>query len=155
MSSAERPAVLLVDDNEATSTLVTAILQRDFRTEIAGDGMEAIERLRTNQYAAILLDLRMPQYDGFTVLEFLKTNQPKVLPTVLVVTALLGKRETERARSYGICDIIAKPFEVETLLEAVRRCVGQPLDGGTLGRSFFCSSPVILLIADLLKNRML
>ena len=155
MSNAEKPVVLLVDDNEATCTLITAILRRDFQIEIASDGMEAIEKLRTNQYAVILLDLRMPQYDGFSVLDFLKANNPEMLPSVLVVTAVLTARETERAKSYGVCGIVTKPFDVDTLLEAVKRCAGDVDDGGSRGRTVFCSStPMILLIADLLRNRM-
>lgn len=150
MSNAEKPSVLLVDDNEETCTLITAILHRDFGVETAGDGMEAIEKLRTKQYAAILLDLRMPQFDGFSVLDFLKGNQADTLRSVLVVTAVLTRIETERAKSYGICGIITKPFDVDVLLDAVKGCAG---DRGTLGPTVFCS-PMILLIADLLRQRL-
>jgi len=150
MSNAEKPSVLLVDDNQATCTLITAILHRDFSVETAGDGMEAIEKLRIKQYAVILLDLRMPQFDGFSVLDFLKANNPDMLRSVLIVTAVLTRKEIERAKSYGVCGIITKPFDVETLLEAVKQCVG---DRGTLGPTVFCS-PMILLIADLLRQRL-
>ena len=150
MSNAEKPSVLLVDDNQATCTLITAILHRDFSVETAGDGMEAIEKLRIKQYAVILLDLRMPQFDGFSVLDFLKANNPDMLRSVLIVTAVLTRKEIERAKSYGVCGIIIKPFDVETLLEAVKQCVG---DRGTLGPTVFCS-PMILLIADLLRQRL-
>jgi chemosensory pili system protein ChpA (sensor histidine kinase/response regulator) len=102
MPNTEKQVVLLVDDNEATRTLVIALLQRDFRVEVATDGTEAIEKLRTNHYASVLLDLRMPQPDGFAVLEFLKTNAPERLRTVLVVTAMLTRNELERAKSFGV-----------------------------------------------------
>lgn len=151
--SVEKPAVLLVDDNEATCTLITAILRRDFQVETSIDGLDAIEKLRTNQYAAILLDLRMPQYDGFSVLDFLKTNKPETLHSVLIITAVVTPRETARAKSYGVRGIITKPFDVDTLLETVKQCADP--DGGTRGRNVFCSSgPMILLIADLLRQRM-
>ena len=154
MSNAEKRSVLLVDDNEATRTLIIAILQRDFRVDTALDGMDAIEKLRTNQYATVLLDLRMPQYDGFSVLDFLKANNPELLRYVLVVTALLSKKEMDRARAFGVCDILSKPFDVDTFLDKVKKCAGEG-DGGTRGHSVFCSStPMILLIADLLRNRM-
>lgn len=152
MANAELRPVLVVDDNEATRTLITAILRRDFLVEYALDGMEAIERLRTNRYAAILLDLRMPQYDGFTVLDFLKDNHPEVLRSVLVVTAVLTPKDTSRARSYRVCDIIAKPFEVDRLLDAVKRCAGDS-DSGPRGTSVFATTPVIFLLADLLKHK--
>lgn len=151
MTNAEKRAVLLVDDNEATLTLITAILQRDFQVDTALDGMDAIEKLKTNQYATVLLDLRMPQYDGFSVLDFLKANNPEVLPNVIVVTAVMTHKESDRARAYGICDIIYKPFDVDTFLEKVKKCAG---DVGPRGTSVFASTPMILLIADLLRNRM-
>lgn len=154
MSTGDRPAVLVVDDNEATGTLITAILQREFRVEIAIDGMDAIEKLKTNKYGSILLDLRMPHHDGFSVLDFVKANQPELLRRVVIVTAVVQSKDVDRAKSYGICDVVTKPFEVETLLDAVKRCVGDT-ENGNLGRNVFCSStPMILLIADLLKNRM-
>ena len=153
MPSSEKPSLLLVDDNEATRTLMVALLQREFQVESATDGNEAIEKLRTNQYAGILLDLRMPQQDGFGVLEFLKANNPDRLRTVLVVTAVLTRNEMERAKSFGICGIITKPFDVEELLGAVKECVSDT-DGGKLSNVFCTSTPMILLIADLLRQRL-
>src|SRR4051812_6256142 len=52
MSRVEKPYVLLADDNEATCTLLTALLHRDFNVEAAFDGRETIERLRTRRYDA-------------------------------------------------------------------------------------------------------
>jgi CheY-like chemotaxis protein len=151
MPNPDKPSVLLVDDNEATRTLITAILQREFSVDVCSDGREAIEKLRTNQYAAMLLDLLMPLYDGFSVLDFLKNTNPEMLPRVLVVTAALSRKETERARSYRICGIINKPFDIDTLLAAVKQCAGNT-EGSTLGK-VFCS-PVILLLADFLRQRL-
>jgi CheY-like chemotaxis protein len=153
MPNTEKRSVLLIDDNEATRTLIIALLRRDFRLDSASDGIEAIEKLRTHQYASILLDLRMPQQDGFSVLEFLQANTPEILPSVLIVTAVLTKSEIERAKAFGICGIITKPFDVEELLSAVKQCVGDA-DGGKLGNVFCTSTPMILLIADLLRQRL-
>jgi CheY-like chemotaxis protein len=154
MAHNEKPRVLLVDDNEATCTLITALLQREFAVEVASDGAEAIDKLRTNSYAAVLLDLRMPQTDGFAVLEFLKQNSPELLRSVLVVTASLTRGEIERARSYGVCGIVTKPFEIEILLAAVKECVGPVSDNSPLG-NVIASTPVLLLLADLLKQRIM
>jgi len=129
MANAEKRRVLLVEDNEATRTLINAILQRDFSIESALDGKDAVEKLRTNQYAAILLDLRMPDHDGFSVLDFLKANHPEMLSCVLIVTASLTPKEMSRARSYKVYDIISKPFDIELLLEAVARCAGDTQGG--------------------------
>ncbi|MCU1230219.1 MAG: response regulator receiver modulated diguanylate phosphodiesterase [Acidobacteria bacterium] len=151
MSKIEKPTVLLVDDNEATCVLVRALLQREFSVEVAMDGSEALEKLKTTQYAAILLDLRMPVLDGFGVLEHLREHSPDTLPRVLVLTAALTRAELARAREFRICGIIEKPFEVEDLLAAVRQCVG-PSDGGSIGSMFCSTTPVFLLIADLIRQ---
>jgi CheY-like chemotaxis protein len=153
MSRVEKPYVLLADDNEATCTLLTALLQREFNIDIASDGQDAIEKLRTRRYAAVLLDLRMPVTDGFAVLDFVKAEQPAMLRSVLVVTASLTKGEVSRAAAYGVCGIIAKPFEVEALLGAVKRCVAP--EGSALGPVLCSSGPMILFIADLLHQRLM
>ena len=154
MSRVEKPYVLLADDNEATCTLLTALLHRDFNVEAAFDGRETIERLRTRRYAAVLLDLRMPYADGFAVLDFLKEHQPAILSRVLVVTAAVGTRDLQRAASYPVCGVITKPFEVESLLATVKKCAGAD-DGSSLGPMLCSSGPVILFLADLLRQRLM
>jgi CheY-like chemotaxis protein len=154
MSRVEKPYVLIADDNEATCTLLTALLHRDFNVEASFDGQETIERLRTRRFAVLILDLRMPQADGFAVLDFLKEHQPAMLPRVLVVTAAVSRGELQRAASYGLCDVITKPFEVETLLAIVKKCASVD-DGHPFGPMLCSSGPVILLLADLLRQRLM
>ena len=149
MSRIEKPAVLLVDDNEATCTLVTAILQREYAVDVANEGNEALETIKTRNYAAILLDLRMPGLDGFGVLDALRKNNPDLLHRVIVVTASLAAKDMDRLKPYDVRGVVAKPFEVETLLNAVRSCDNP--DGGARMHQFF-SSGVILLLADLLRQ---
>lgn len=152
MPGSGKQCVLLVEDNEETCTLINAVLHRDFDVEFAGDGMEAIQKLRTQLYAAVLVDLRMPVHDGFSVLDFLKDTQPAMLRNVVVVTAALGRRELERARSYGIYDIVSKPFDVDHLRAVVRKCVGER---GSFGDLVCSSTPVIMMLADLLRQRIM
>jgi CheY-like chemotaxis protein len=153
MSEVGKPFVLLIDDNEATCTLITAILHRDFQVEVASDGQDAIERLRTKQYAAIVLDLRMPPPDGFAVLEFLQQHDKRQLRNVLVVTAALSAPEIARAKAFDICGIIGKPFDVDALLDAVKDCAGVNGDGNPIGNVL--SSGVLLFLADLIRSRLM
>ena len=146
----EKPVVLLADDNEATCTLILALLRSDFVVEIVNDGGEAIERLKRRQYAAILLDLLMPGVDGYAVLDYLATEHPGLLERVLVVTASLSPREMQRVREYPVCGVVAKPFEVDVLQHAVRQCAG--LTGEPSMRAPLISSGMILLLADLLRR---
>lgn len=144
----EKPFVLLAEDNEATCTLLTALLRSDFVVEIAIDGIEAIERLKSRQYAVILLDLLMPGRDGFAVLEFLSQERPGLLPRVLVVTASLSPRDLQRVRSYPVCALVSKPFEVDSLMAAVRQCTGA--SDAPQGQGPLLAGSMILMLADLL-----
>jgi CheY-like chemotaxis protein len=146
----DKPFVLLADDNEATCTLITALLQNDFIVDVARDGREALERLKTRQYSAILLDLLMPVVDGYAVLDFLRAERPDLLQRVLVVTASLGAREMQRLSDYPVRQIIAKPFEVDELLNAVRECAG--LTGPPNLRGSLMSGGMFLLLAEVLKR---
>lgn len=146
----EKPRVLLADDNEATCTLIKALLQREFSVEVAIDGSEAIEKLKTREYAAILLDLLMPVVDGYGVLDYLRAERPELLQRVLVVTASLSAREMQRVRGYDVCGVISKPFEVENLFAAVQQCTGghqQSLRGPLV------TSGMILLLAEMIARR--
>jgi putative two-component system response regulator len=117
----DKPLVLLADDNEATCTLIHAILRRDFVVDVANDGREAIAKLTNRRYSVILIDLLMPIVDGFGVLDFLHHNDAQSLSSVIVITAS-SRRETERAGNYAVRCVIAKPFEVGVLLAAVKEC---------------------------------
>ena len=147
----EKPLVLVVDDNEATCTLITALLHRDFVVETAHEGMGAIAKLKSRQYSAILLDLLMPRVDGYAVLDFLRAERPDLLPRTIVVTASLAPRELQRVRTYEICEVLAKPFEVDALQSLVRRCAAEPNLPGT--GAAFTATGMILLLADLLRQR--
>ena len=151
MEKSEKPFILLVDDNEPTCTLMTALLQKDFAIDVASDGLEAIEKLKTNSYGAIILDLLMPQLDGYGVLDFLKEHNPNMLHRVLVVTASLTRNDIARVHSYNVCTLISKPFEVDTLLSAVRQCV----EVTPSGRAAILSSGMILLLSELLRTRLM
>jgi CheY-like chemotaxis protein len=147
----EKPCVLLADDNEATCTLISALLRKDFVVEIANDGSEAIEKLKSRQYAAILLDLLMPVVDGYAVLDHLRRENPAMLDRVLVVTASLSPRELDRVGGYAIHGLIPKPFEVDTLQIAVRECAG--LGGESSSRGpLLAGGMLLMLAADLLRK---
>jgi len=147
----DKPSVLLVDDNEATCTLVTAVLQRDFRTDVANDGAEALEKLKTGNYAAIILDLLMPPPDGYDIMDVLLQTRPEMLKRTVILTAALSPREKQRMKDYPVADLIAKPFDVEVLLASVKKYSGS--DG--LGLGNVLSSGMLLFIAEMIQRRWL
>lgn len=146
----EKPFVLIADDNEATCTLIKALLQSDFTVDVASDGHEALERLSSRDYAAVLLDLLMPGIDGYGVLESVRSHRPELLQRILVVTAALSTRQMARLEGYEICGVIAKPFEVDMFLAAVRQCAGT--EGPNFTRGALLSGGMILFLAEMLRR---
>jgi CheY-like chemotaxis protein len=114
--------VLVVDDDDAILRLVCPLLEaEELETECVKSGLEAIERLDQERFAVVLLDLRMPAGDGFSVLEHLEKIDLPVPPIVLVVSAYADDR-IERDLSSGIVTgVIRKPFDPMNLGEIVRR----------------------------------
>jgi two-component system, NtrC family, response regulator AtoC len=141
----DKPAVLLVDDDEAICTLVTAILDRDFHVDVAAGPREAADNLKTRGYGAILLDIRTQQRAAFDVLDHMRRDHPELVKRVLVFTSSLSKTDMERVREHKVFGVISKPFQVDLLLSAVKECAG-----GRGGRNLpLITGGMLMLIADL------
>ncbi len=149
MTASEKERVLLIDDSDSTNALIIAILRRDFAVDVATDGREALEKLKTERYGAVLLDLRIPLLDGFGVLEHLHQNNGALLRRTIIVTAAVSQRDMARVKPYPVYGVITKPFEVDSLYSAVKACC---TEGGS-GFGPLVSNGVILLLADLLAQR--
>lgn len=104
--------ILIVDDQEANISLLTELLgEAEFvSVSSTGDPQEVCALHRKNRYDLILLDLQMPEMDGFQVMEALKTNKDDPYLPVLVITAQPGHKI--RALQCGAKDFISKPFDL-------------------------------------------
>lgn len=115
--------VLVADDDHAIRQLVCTIIKREgLDVDCAADGAEAIEFLKRNEYAVVLIDLMMPRVDGFGVAEYLKEHPPACKPVVLVITAYADQKFKEIDPEV-VTGVIRKPFEVADLGKTVRLCV--------------------------------
>lgn len=114
--------VLVVDDDEAIRNMVVRVLRRErYQTAEAVDGREALDRLRERPFAAMVLDLMMPIMSGIEVIRYLETHADAGRPCVIVITAA-GQRELEQVESPSVHAVLRKPFELRTLIAAVRDC---------------------------------
>jgi putative two-component system response regulator len=113
-------SILIVDDLEVNVQLLRRILASAGYTSVSWtmDPQEVSKLHREHHYDIILLDLLMPQMDGFTVMEELKQDEPDELLPVLVITAQPGHKL--RALKAGARDFISKPFELPEVLARVR-----------------------------------
>jgi len=113
--------ILIVDDDDAIRTLLMTVLRRrGFLADAARNGVEALEKIGTCRYALILLDLMMPQMDGYDVLGHLGTCPPGARPLVLVLTAGLEPRPINTGLVIGM---LRKPFDVELLIDTIAGCI--------------------------------
>jgi CheY-like chemotaxis protein len=115
--------VLVADDDQSIRQLVSTIVRRErLDVDSAADGVEAIEHLKKNEYAVVLLDLMMPRLDGFGVIEWMRTNPPLIKPIIIVITAYADQRFKE-VDSELVSGVLRKPFDVAELGNLVRACV--------------------------------
>lgn len=113
--------ILIVDDDDAIRGLLCTILsRRGFAIDTARDGVEALARLRTCNYAAMLLDLMMPLKSGYDVLAELKDIETARRPIVFVLTAGGSVSDLDPEVVTGS---MRKPFDVEVLIDMVTACV--------------------------------
>jgi DNA-binding NtrC family response regulator len=117
--SKEKPAVLVIDDEEDLRLTMQSILKKDYSPQLAASGKEGLKLLKGRSFALVLLDIRMPEMDGLTVLKKIK-ELDNSLP-VIMVTASQDVRSAVEAMKAGAEDFISKPFEVEELLAVIEK----------------------------------
>jgi len=109
---AERPRILVVDDNDDNRYTLTLYLELEGYTNIetAQDGEEAIARLKAERFDLVLLDLQMPKVDGYQVLAWLKGEAPLRDLPVIMISALNEMNSVVRCIELGAVDYLLKPF---------------------------------------------
>jgi DNA-binding response OmpR family regulator len=125
--------VLIIDDDPCVRGLLGALMARNGLThETACDGAEAIAMLRRRDYGAVVLDLMLPERNGFEVLRFLKAERPHMLKRVVVITAATDSTLRDFEDRRHVAAMLRKPFDIVELGDAVRRARLAPSAGGTL-----------------------
>jgi two-component system, OmpR family, response regulator MprA len=119
--SAVLKRVLVVDDDDSIRALIQRLLTKSgFDVITASDGEDALRKIDTDRFDAIVLDLMMPRVDGFTVLRHLVSTNPDLVARTVVATAFPS--DAMRLQLGEVCRIIIKPFDTAELIEAVRAC---------------------------------
>jgi DNA-binding response OmpR family regulator len=119
--------VFVVDDDPNIRELLVVNLQAaGYAVTTAGDGIDAVEKLRTLRPQCVVLDIMMPGIDGWELCKIIRDDPALASTRILMLTA----KDRERDRLIGIDifgadEYMIKPFEIDDLLQTIRRLVGE------------------------------
>lgn len=158
-SSEIRPRVLIVDDVHENLHVLVNVLRDDYAISVATSGDKALEiATGTLKPDLILLDIKMPGMDGYSVLSSLKINPATAEIPVIFVTALSESADEARGFSLGVADYITKPVNAELLKARVRtqlelsRFRQHPILFDIQAHNDPSVTPTLLLVDDVPEN---
>ncbi|QGY32153.1 two component system sensor kinase [Pantoea cypripedii] len=126
--------ILVVDDNAVNRDIIQKTLRHlGHEAETAASGKEALKRGQQHVYDLVLMDLRMPEMDGYTTTRNWRDPHWNILDAetpVIALTADALKSERERARECGMVGFLTKPFEMAKLLNALEKVMVTQLSQG-------------------------
>ncbi len=120
---AVRPVILVVDDDRMNLLIAQKILSGEYDTAAVTSGREALEHLRTNRTDLILLDLRMPDMDGFQFMEIISEDEELKNIPIVCLTADDDHDSEVRCFELGAVDFITKPFIAEIMRKRIARTI--------------------------------
>lgn len=151
-----RPSVLVVEDDIATRTLLTVLMERSgFEADAIGSGSDAVTLLSSVTYSTVLFDLQLPGTSGHEILAFLEVIDPDMIPHVVVVSSAQPQELDRVRRRYPQTAVIRKPFDLNDLMETVGRAARNRAHGVRDIAAEFCRLSIVngakagvVLVAD-------
>lgn len=123
--------ILVVDDNEMNRTLIAKILELEgYEVRVAESGMQAIQLSSQSLPDMAVLDVMMPDMDGYALCQKLRQPPFNAVFPIVMLTAMNSEFEKEQAAASGANDIWSKPFDIELF----RKRVGELLKAGPSGQ---------------------
>ena len=121
---AEKRKILVVDDEDALRTVLSAELNSEgYEVGTAADGMEAVNELQKIKYDLILLDIKMPNMNGFEVLKVIKEKHSGT--KVIMLTGFADLKNAIESKKLGAEDFVSKPYDLVDLLTTIDRVMGE------------------------------
>jgi len=118
--------ILVAEDNRVNQKVAVSMLAKlGYTADVAGDGVEAIQALTRLTYDAVLMDVQMPEMDGFQATREIAARWPAERPYIVAMTANAMAGDRERCVEVGMDDYIAKPVRIEDLAAALLRCIAR------------------------------
>ena len=126
----DKKRILLVDDEPDFCSIVQGQLEKEgFEVELAYNGVEGLEKIRANPPDAIILDVMMPEKDGYEVCKELKADEKLAdIPVVLLTAVASHVTSTRYSHADGMSteadDYIAKPASAEEITQSIKGLLG-------------------------------
>lgn len=114
-----RPAILVADDDPTIQALLSEIFSSFAIVQVAGTGTAALAALRTMRFDLVLLDHRLPDMDGLSVIGAMRKSGKSAQTVVMMLTAVRDGGEVARLLLAGASDYVVKPFQPESLVRRV------------------------------------
>jgi len=113
--------ILIIDDNEQITKMLTTFLElKEHKCTVASDGQEGLEIIKENRHDVILLDLAMPEFDGYAVIKDLEENNMLKDRKIIVFTAsTITDNELDGLVDRGVHSYILKPIDIDILLSKI------------------------------------
>ena len=113
--------VLIIDDNEQITKMLTTFLElKKHKCTVANDGKQGLILIHENKYDVVLLDLAMPEFDGYTVIKALESKDMLKNNKIIVFTAsTITQDELNQLVSRGVTSYILKPIDIDLLLSKI------------------------------------
>ena len=121
----EKEKVLVVDDEENIRRLLRSMLGNKYIVLEAKDGKAAIDIARSQKPDIILMDIMMPNMDGYTACHTIKQDPASKMIPVIMVTAVGQELNKKLAQEMGADGYITKPFSADELLRQVKQVLGE------------------------------
>lgn len=118
--------ILVVDDSTLIRSFIQKVFDDTYEVRMANDGLEAINIINSDsehKIVGMLLDLNMPNVNGFQVLEYFKQNGLFTKVPVSIITGDDAKETVDRAFTYPIVDVLAKPFNERDVKRVVEKTI--------------------------------
>ena len=117
--------ILLVDDDRQTRLKLARDLEGGgFAVSEAAGGRAALDMLRSERFDLVLLDILMPEVDGYAVLEQMKADEATRDIPVVIISAVENPEDVEKCMTMGAEDYLTKPVDAATLNACVAKSLG-------------------------------
>ena len=117
----EKKLIILVDDNPANLRIGKNVLSDRYIVATAPSAAKLFGLLENNKPALILLDIDMPEMNGYEAIEILKSGTDTKNIPVIFLTGMSDSQDEEKGRSLGAVDYIIKPFDPPTLIACIEK----------------------------------